>query len=203
LDCLNDAEAVNVSLEPSAFCGRCGKALPPGVAFCPSCGAAVSAGPQDAAQTPISGVDAVMKQSRAQTYWVRRILAYAIDAIIVYAVLGVLLALAALPVLALSGPGVFGALVGGVFTFLGGFILVVYFIAFEVRAGESIGKRVMGLKVVVPGGRAPNVTEALVRNISKIYWLFLLLDIVVGLATSKGYTQKYTDRMMNTSVIDA
>jgi len=144
-----------------------------------------------------------MKESSAQTYWVRRIVAFVIDAVIVYLVLGILVALAALPLLVLSGPGVFGAILGGVFTFLAGAILVLYFVAFEVLSGASIGKRVMGLKAVASGGRPPNAVEALVRNISKIYWLLLILDVVIGLAVSKGYTQKYADKLMGTSVVDA
>ena len=152
---------------------------------------------------PISGIDAVMKESSAQTYWVRRVVAFVIDAVIVYLVLGILVAFAALPFLVLSGAGVFGAILGGVFTFLAGILLVLYFVAFEVLAGASIGKRVMGLKVVAAGNRAPNGVEALIRNISKIYWLLLILDVIVGLATVKGYTQKYADKLMNTSVVDA
>jgi len=78
-----------------------------------------------------------------------------------------------------------------------------YFAAFEVLAGASVGKQVMGLKVVASGGRAPNAMEALVRNVSKLYWPLLILDIIIGLAVSKNYTQKYTDKLMNTSVVDA
>jgi len=158
---------------------------------------------QEASQAPISGVDAVMKQSSAQIYWVRRVIAFVIDALIVYFVVGLLVILAAASFLVLSGPGVFGAVLGGVFTFLAGVILVLYFVAFEVLAGASIGKRVMGLKVVASGGRAPNAVEALVRNVSKLYWLLLILDIIVGLAVSKSYTEKYTDKLMGTSVVDA
>jgi uncharacterized RDD family membrane protein YckC len=144
-----------------------------------------------------------MKQGSAQIYWVRRVIAFVIDAVIVYFLLGLLVILAATSFLALSNPGVFGALVGSTFTFLVGVILVLYFVAFEVLAGASIGKRVMGLKVVASGGRAPNAIEALVRNISKLYWLLLVLDVIVGLAVSKGYTQKYGDKLMGTSVVDA
>lgn len=144
-----------------------------------------------------------MKEGSAQIYWVRRVVAYVVDALIVYFVVGLLVVLAAIPFLVFSGPGVFGAILGGTFTFLAGVILVLYFVAFEVMAGASIGKRMMGLKVVASGGRAPNVAEALARNASKLYWLLLLLDIIVGLAVSKGYTQKYTDRLMGTSVADA
>jgi uncharacterized RDD family membrane protein YckC len=144
-----------------------------------------------------------MKESLAQTYWVRRVIAYVIDWVIVYLVLGILVAITALPFLVLSGPGVFSATLGGVFAFLAGAILVLYFVAFEVLTGASVGKRVMGLKVVASGGRAPEPVEALVRNISKLYWLLLILDVIVGLAVSKGYTQKYADKLMGTSVVDS
>ena len=158
---------------------------------------------QEASPAPISGVDAVMKQSSAQIYWVRRVIAFVIDALIVYFAVGLLVILAAASFLVLSSPGVFVANLVGVFSFLAGVILVLYFVAFEVLAGASIGKRVMGLKVVASRGRAPNAVEALVRNVSKIYWLLLILDIIVGLAVSKSYTQKYTDKLMSTSVVDA
>jgi len=158
---------------------------------------------QEAPQAPISGVDAVMKESSAQIYWVRRVIAFVVDALIVYFAVGLLAILVAASFLVLSVPGVFTAVLVGVFSFLAGIILVLYFIAFEVLAGASIGKRVMGLKVVTSGGRAPNAVEALVRNVSKLYWLLLILDVIVGLAVSKSYTQKYTDKLMSTSVVDA
>jgi uncharacterized RDD family membrane protein YckC len=158
---------------------------------------------QEDSRAPISGVDAVMKESSAQIYWVRRVVAFVIDALIVYFVVGLVVILAAASFLVLSVPGVFDAILGDVFTFLVGVILVLYFAAFEVLAGASVGKQVMGLKVVASGGRAPNAMEALVRNVSKLHWLLLVLDIIVGLAVSKNYTQKYADKLMNTSVVDA
>ncbi len=187
----------------SAFCWKCGSPLPAGVQFCPACGTPVAQGPQPTAQPRVSGFDAVMKESAAQTYWVQRILAFVIDAVIVFVAVGILVALTALPFLILSGPGVFGAIFGGVFTFLSGVILVLYFTAAELLSGTSVGKRILGLKVTAAGGRLPNPGEALVRNLSKFYWILLLLDIVVGLATSKEYTQKYSDRLMGTSVVNA
>jgi uncharacterized RDD family membrane protein YckC len=158
---------------------------------------------QEASQAPISGVDAVMKESSAQIYWVRRVVAIVVDTLIVYFVVGLVVILAAASFLVLSVPGVFTAALVGVFSFLAGAILVMYFVAFEVLAGNSIGKRVMGLKVVASGNRAPNAVEALVRNVSKLNWLLLLLDVIVGLAVSKSYTQKYTDKLMGTSVVNA
>jgi uncharacterized RDD family membrane protein YckC len=144
----------------------------------------------------------VMREGRAQTYWVRRLVAFLIDAGIVSITVVVIVVIAAIPVLVLSGPTVLGGILGGVFAFLTGVIMVLYFVAFEVLAGSSVGKRVMGLKVVTSRGGVPNAFEALVRNVSKLYWLLLILDVVIGLALSKGYTQKYTDKLMSTSVVD-
>jgi uncharacterized RDD family membrane protein YckC len=143
-----------------------------------------------------------MRKSEAQSYWVRRLVAFVIDAAIVFIAVGVIVVVAAVPFLVLSGTALFTSILGGVFTFLAGVILVLYFVAFEVLAGASVGKRVMGLKVVTSRGGVPNTVEALIRNVSKLYWLLLLLDIIIGLAVSKGYTQKYTDKLMNTSVVD-
>jgi uncharacterized RDD family membrane protein YckC len=144
-----------------------------------------------------------MKEGGAQIYWVRRVIAFAIDALIVYFAVGLLVILVAASFLVLSVPGVFVAVLVGVFSFLAGIILVMYFVAFEVLAGASVGKRFMGLKVIASGDRAPNLAEALVRNVSKLYWLLLILDVIVGLAVSKSYAQKYTDKLMNTSVVGA
>ena len=78
---------------------------------------------------------------------------------------------------------------------------MLYFTLAEETSGASIGKRVFNLKVVSKTGSHPNFTEAFVRNVSKIYWLLLLLDVVVGLALSHGYQQKYSDSMMGTKVV--
>jgi len=177
--------------------------LSPGAAFFPSCGTPVDTGPQETTQAPISGIDAIMKETRAQNYWVKRFIAYVIDWVIVDLALVILVTIATLPFLVLSGPGIFSAVGWGDFSILAGVVLVLYFVAFEVLAGASIGKRVMGLKVVASGGRVPHFVEALVRNISKLFWLLLILDTIVGLAVSKGYTQKYADKLMGTSVVDA
>jgi hypothetical protein len=65
----------------------------------------------------------------------------------------------------------------------------------------SFCDRNSGLKVIRLGGGYQNLTEAFVRNINKIYWLLLLLDIVVGLAISKQYTQKFSDTVVGTEVV--
>jgi len=185
-----------------AFCARCGKEIPTGSAFCPSCGAPVSqAGGAPVAS--LSGFDVVMKEGHAQGYWIRRIVAFVIDAVIVDVVLGIIGVALALPALLIGGLGAVAALFAGIFSIVSGIVLVFYFALMEVASGASIGKHIFGLRVRTTSGQLPNFVEALVRNISKIYWVLLLIDVVVGLAISKGYTQKLSDKYMSTEVVSA
>lgn len=185
-----------------AFCARCGKELPPGATFCPSCGAPVQAGGAPAPPTgAMSGFETLTKDQKAQEYWVQRLVAFIIDAIIVYAVLAIITLAIAIPFLFTGAFGVFGFLFGGVFTVLWGLIFVLYFTVAESTSGASIGKRIFKLRVVSKTGAYPNFVEAFVRNVSKIYWLLLLLDVIIGLALSKGYQEKYSDTMMGTKVV--
>ena len=179
------------------FCAKCGKELEADAAFCPQCGTPVQGRATGAA---VSGIDSVIKEPAAQQYWVERVVAFIIDAVIVYLALGVLAAAYALPFLFVGDLAAMAAAIAGVFSFLAGIVLVLYFSLFESSVGTSVGKRAMGLAVKSRNGGNPNIVEAFIRNVSKIYWLLLFLDLVIGLATSKGYTQKFSDRFAGTSV---
>jgi uncharacterized RDD family membrane protein YckC len=179
------------------FCAKCGAQLQPGVAFCPKCGAPVeqASGPAGA---PLSGVDALIKEP---SYWLRRFVAFIIDAIIVGVILVVIAVAIAIPSFALSGAAGVTSFFAGTFSIVAGVILFLYFIVAEVTRGATVGKQVMHLKVVGPKGGNPTLVQSLVRNISKIYWVLLLLDVVAGLATSKQYNQKFSDKLVGTSVV--
>jgi len=155
-------------------------------------------------QVPVSGISAVSRDVRAQEYWVKRLLAYVVDAIVVYAVVGLAAAAAALPAF-LAGvfvPGYsppifpFGAYFG---TFAG-LLFVLYFTFAEATYGRTIGKAVMGLRVSADGGGRPTLGTSFLRNLSKINWVLLLLDVILGLALEAGYTKKFSDRYLRTSV---
>lgn len=188
-----------------AFCSRCGAQVPDGAGFCPACGTPVGAGsgPQS---VPASGLTALTKEAGAQEYWVKRVIAYAIDAIVVYVVIFLVAAAVAIPsffasvfVPGYSSPAVaFGALLGP----LAGLILVLYFTLAEATYGKTIGKSVMGLRVAVDGSsRRPNVGLSFFRNLSKIYWILLLLDVILGLALDPGYDRKWSDKYLGTRVV--
>lgn len=181
------------------FCAKCGKELPSGATFCPSCGTPVG-GATAASAGPVSGIDTLTKDQKAQEYWVWRLVAIIIDWVAVYVVLGILLLLIALPAF-LAGGGVLFAAVAGPVAALWGIVFVFYFSVTESMWGASLGKHLFNLKVRSKTGANPTFGEAFVRNISKVYWLLLLLDVIVGLAVTKGYQQKYSDHLMGTTVV--
>lgn len=185
-----------------AFCAKCGKELPEGATFCPACGTSVQPGASAAASAPLSGFDSLLRDSKAQEYWLRRLIALVIDVVIIAVFLAVIGVIVALPFFLSGGLAPVGFFFGG-FALLAGIVLIFYFPIMESTSGASVGKRVLGLKVVSRTGAYPTFGEAFVRNISKIYWILLLLDVIVGLAVSKGYQQKYSDHLMGTSVVKA
>jgi uncharacterized RDD family membrane protein YckC len=149
---------------------------------------------------PVSGLDEALREPKAQNYWLRRIAAIVVDVIIVTVILVVVAVAIAIPSFAISGGAGMGAFFAGTFSVVAGVILFLYFILAEVTRGATVGKSAFNLKVVGPSGGNPTVVQSLIRNISKIYWVLLLLDVIVGLATSKDYTQKYSDRLAGTRV---
>jgi uncharacterized RDD family membrane protein YckC len=136
---------------------------------------------------------------------VKRLLAYVIDAIIVYAVIGLIAAATFLPAFLMgvivpgSSPQV--PFIGGFLGTVSSLILVLYFTFAEATYGHTIGKRIMGLRVVVDSGVRPTLGSSFLRNLSKISWVLLLLDVILGLELGTGYKKKYSDRFLGTSVI--
>jgi uncharacterized RDD family membrane protein YckC len=151
----------------------------------------------------VSGIDALMKEPSVQSYWARRLFAFVVDAIMVSIVVGVFAFLFALGFFLALGPAAIWAILAGAFSFSVGILLVVYSTLAETYAGATLGKQIFGLKVTTSRGGRPAAGEAALRNISKIYWLLLLLDVVIGLATSKKHTQKFSDQYAGTEVVEA
>lgn len=86
--------------------------------------------------------------------------------------------------------------------FILGVLSIFYFALFESSSGATLGKKVMGLQVQMVNGNKVTFDKAFIRNISKIYGLFLLLDWLIGIATpGQDHRQKYTDRMAGTTVV--
>ncbi|MGD6851865.1 MAG: RDD family protein [Candidatus Bathyarchaeia archaeon] len=142
------------------------------------------------------------------TNWIYRLIALIIDSIIagipawvIYSFLIVPLlwtSTVVLGVTVVTAPWWAGVLL---WPLIYGIILVLYSAILELTwNGQTVGKRIMGLQVHTTNGSARTFGTEFIRNISKIYWLLLLLDWLLAIiSTSKQ--QKYTDRMANTIVL--
>ena len=139
-------------------------------------------------------------------HWVLRIIALIIDSIILGIVTWILLSLVLVSLL-FTGD-LYSVWLGYgytlVFPFILGILEVLYFAILEVAWGGTIGKRLMGLKVQMTNGNQVTLDKAFIRNISKIYWLLLLLDWIVAIFTSgDDRRQKYSDRIAGTTVVQS
>jgi uncharacterized RDD family membrane protein YckC len=136
------------------------------------------------------------------THWIYRVIAYIIDSIIIgipVAIIYFVIILAAV----IANP--FFVVYGGwlVLPLLFGILQFLYYMILDTAWGGTIGKRLMGLQVqMVNGGKVP-FEKSFIRNISKIYPLFLFLDWLIGVVTAGDKRQKFTDRYAGTIVIQA
>ena len=133
-------------------------------------------------------------------HWVIRLVAYIIDSIIIGVVAGIIGIITAAAIV-LSGS--FFLFAGyGLFFLTFGLLSLLYFIILDVAWGATIGKRLMGLQVQkVTGGRI-SIDKSFIRNISKIFPLFLFLDWLVAVVTAGAdRRQKLTDRWAGTTVV--
>jgi uncharacterized RDD family membrane protein YckC len=138
------------------------------------------------------------------THWIYRLIALIVDSIIT-GIIGAIIYFALLIPLIISG-AIFGVVPWWgstlVLPFIYGLILVIYCAILESSwNGMTIGKKLLGLQVQTTSGGKVSFDKAFLRNISKIYWLLLLLDWLLGILTPGNKMQKYTDRMAGTVVV--
>ena len=133
----------------------------------------------------------------------KRIVAYVIDVVAVSVVVYLFLLVVAFS----SVPSVF---FGQTFPFawfwgfwLGGIaslIVLAYFVLAETLFERTLGKELLGLKVTRLDGKRVDLWSSFVRNISKISFLLLVIDLAAGLGTHGDGRQKYSDRYIGTTV---
>ncbi|MFQ6054243.1 MAG: RDD family protein [Candidatus Bathyarchaeia archaeon] len=184
------------------FCPRCGREVPEGAIYCIHCGSQVRTD-LDGDLLGGTGFDRFMADGRVQWHWTSRLVAYIIDSIVVGAA-------TFFAGWVLLFPRIIESLLRGSWSmWRGGFSLpfsmgvvqVIYFTLVEGGYGSSIGKQVMGLKVVDAEGSRPSFADALVRNISKVFWGLLVLDILIGFLSRADPQQKFTDQIAGTWVV--
>lgn len=69
-------------------------------------------------------------------------------------------------------------------------LIVVYFTLCELIFGATVGKSLMCLQVKSKNGHKINLPQAIVRNLTKIYWFPILFDWIIGKILKK-------DRILN------
>jgi uncharacterized RDD family membrane protein YckC len=129
-------------------------------------------------------------------HWLWRLIAFIVDCIIVAIPTYIIWFILTFAIAFSSTSFVF------ISPFIFGLIEVLYFVVLDVSWGATIGKRIFGFQVqTVEGGKVP-FDKAFIRNISKIYWIFLVLDWLIAIATpGKDRRQKFTDRFAGTTVV--
>ncbi|HEY7588477.1 MAG TPA: RDD family protein [Thermoplasmata archaeon] len=132
--------------------------------------------------------DLIGHNAALQEHWIRRVIALIID--------GVLLTALAF---FLSFAWLFVFQQWWIFSFVIGVLWWIYSTVLEGTIGGTLGKKLVALHVVAIDGRM-DLVRALIRNISKIFWLFLLLDTLLGAATQGDPRQRYLDRIARTTV---
>jgi uncharacterized RDD family membrane protein YckC len=187
------------------YCWKCGSESRDEAAYCPKCGASLRGTMGVPSPT---GLELLRDDHSVRNHWARRVIAFLIDLAAVSAVVAVVSVAIAVPLLIGSGfptststfPAWWAAWWGA---WLGGVIPVILFLYFFFAEGfyaRTLGKYIMGLRVERLDGRRVDFRDSVVRNISKIYWLLLIVDVLVGLGMHGESTQKWSDRFIGTKV---
>jgi len=180
------------------FCWKCGTEVREDSSFCQKCGTPVK---PTATLEGKTGFEFLTSEKTAQDHWARRVIAYVIDSILVGAVAFILVLATALPPALLGGGLPFwgGLWFGGIFPLLI-LLILAYFILAEALYAKTLGKHIMGLRVVRRDGKRMDLGTSFLRNISKVNFVLLILDAAAGLATRGEVTQKFSDRFAGTTV---
>lgn len=185
-----------------AYCWKCGAQLYENSAFCHSCGAPAKPS-QTMAPSAQTGFDRLKDDKGFQDHWAKRVIAYVIDVAIVSVALYVLLLIVALPALPAFFSGqtlpfawFWGFWLGGIVPL----IVLAYFVLVEALFERTLGKELMGLRVARLDNKRLDLWSSLVRNLSKIAFILLIVDVAVGLGTHGDGRQKYSDRYIGTIV---
>lgn len=134
-----------------------------------------------------NGFEMIAHNSILKVHWAKRIFAYAIDLMVVLAPLWMLLHL-----LGETRLMIFGLLSGPAF--------FMYATASEALFCKSLGKEICGLEVRSIEGPM-TFEKSVVRNFPKTFWyVFPFIDAIIALTTTGDPRQRFSDRILGTTV---
>lgn len=150
-----------------------------------------------------TGFEKISRDTNLQDHWIKRLVAFIIDSLIVFVGTLILAAIFTIPLIVTAVVTgwpwyMFHPLASPFFV---GLLSVLYFSFLESYYGWTYGKRIMNLTTGKLRGEKPPLDAAFIRNISKIYWIFVLIDVIVGLVTPGDPHQKASDRIAGTTVV--
>ncbi|MFQ6107498.1 MAG: RDD family protein [Thermoplasmata archaeon] len=136
----------------------------------------------------VTGFDLLGHSRSIQDHWARRVVAFAVDVVLVTFPVWVVLQFV---------PRVNVALFG----LLSGLCLFTYSTLFETFMGRTPGKELMSLRVESTSG-SMTLASGMLRSIAKFFWyVFPIIDTIIGMATEGDPRQRLTDRVANTVVV--
>src|SRR6266567_2590217 len=135
-----------------------------------------------------SAIDLIGHNPALQEHWIRRFVAFLVDAIIVF-LIGLVFAI----------PFSFLVWAWYLIGVYWGLIWFVYSMLLEAIFHATIGKRLVSLRVVAIDGNL-DILHTLLRNLSKVFEIVFLLDLLVGGITQGDPRQRLFDRIARTTV---
>ncbi|MGX8693358.1 MAG: RDD family protein [Methanobrevibacter sp.] len=109
------------------------------------------------------------------TVFTRRVIAYILDFFVVSSFMWII---AYLFSLVINPADVYN--IYQIFPFIVPILILVYFVACEKIKGATVGKALMYLQVRSRNGAYINWAQAIVRNLSKIFWVPIIFDWAIG-----------------------
>lgn len=118
----------------------------------------------------------------------RRVIAYILDFIVISAFMWILAYLCSFFVKPYEAYAFYKY-----FPYILPILIMVYFVLCEKIKGATIGKAMMYLEVRSRNGAKINWPQAIVRNLSKIYWFPIIFDWLIGkLLNSDRFLSRFT-----------
>lgn len=158
----------------ASYCDHCGVEVEPDDVYCPKCGEQIVKG------TSQGYIELAT--------WTQRFIALIIDGL----VLGVVLAVLNLPGFRVIGGMNIKFGIDNVLQFL-------YYMFADQYYGQSIGKKVMNLRITKVGGAPLELTDAAIESFGKVF--LLPLDFLIGFFFYKEKNQRLFNYLSDTVVI--
>lgn len=129
----------------------------------------------------------------------KRALAYIADYFVVTAIMWIIAELLAVVVFPYTAFFIYNY-----FIILIPIVGMIYFVVLEAKMGTTVGKHLLFLKVVSITNKTEytNISykQGIIRNISKIYWLPIIIDIIIGRLVGSS-NERILGRLSKTEVV--